>query len=50
VQPKGEVKPDTVGPPMKGVEIGVLDSGEIVLRCPGLFREYYKYSVATREA
>jgi len=50
VQPNGEVKPDTVGPPMKGVEIRVLDSGEIVLRCPGLFRAYYKNDVATREA
>jgi long-chain acyl-CoA synthetase len=50
VQPNGEVKPDTVGPPMKGVEIRVLASGEIVLRCPGLFREYYKNIEATREA
>ena len=50
VQPNGEVKPDTVGPPMKGVEVRVLDSGEIVLRCPGLFREYYKNAEATREA
>jgi long-chain acyl-CoA synthetase len=50
VQPNGQVKPDTVGPPMKGVEVRVLDSGEIVLRCPGLFREYYKNEAATREA
>jgi len=50
VQPNGEGKPDTVGPPMKGVEIRVLDSGEIVLRCPGLFRAYYKNEQATREA
>ena len=50
VQPDGEVKPDTVGPPMKGVEIRVLDTGEIVLRCPGLFRAYYKNDEATREA
>ena len=50
VQPDGEVKPDTVGPPMKGVEVRVLDSGEIVLRCPGLFRAYYKNDVATQEA
>src|SRR5437868_2851285 len=50
VQPNGQVKPDTVGPPMKGVEIRVLDSGEIVLRCPGLFRAYYKNDAATREA
>ena len=50
LQPDGEVKPDTVGPPMPGVEIRVLDSGEIVLRCPGLFRAYYKNADATREA
>ncbi|MGZ5098123.1 MAG: AMP-binding protein [Usitatibacter sp.] len=50
VQPNGQVKPDTVGPPMKGVEVRVLDSGEIVLRCPGLFRAYYKNEAATREA
>jgi long-chain acyl-CoA synthetase len=50
VQPNGAVKPDTVGPPMKGVEVRVLESGEIVLRCPGLFREYYKDEQATREA
>ena len=50
VQPNGQVRPDTVGPPMKGVEVRVLDSGEIVLRCPGLFRAYYKNDVATQEA
>jgi long-chain acyl-CoA synthetase len=50
VQPNGEVRPDTVGPPMKGVEVRVLDSGEIVLKCPGLFRAYYKNDVATQEA
>ena len=50
VQPNGGVKPDTVGPPMKGVEVRILESGEIVLRCPGLFREYYKNEAATREA
>ncbi|MDQ3027456.1 MAG: AMP-binding protein [Pseudomonadota bacterium] len=50
VQPDGQVKADTVGPPMKGVEVRVLDSGEIVLRCPGLFRAYYKNDAATRDA
>jgi long-chain acyl-CoA synthetase len=50
VQPNGAVKPDTVGPPMKGVEVRLLDSGEILLRCPGLFVEYYKNEAATREA
>ncbi len=50
VQPDGQVKPDTVGPPMKGVEVRILESGEIVLRCPGLFKEYYKRPEATAEA
>ena len=50
VQHDGEVKPDTVGPPMKGVEIRVLDTGEIVLRGPGLFHAYYKNDEATRSA
>ncbi|MBK8323123.1 MAG: AMP-binding protein [Betaproteobacteria bacterium] len=50
VQPDGQVKPDTVGPPMKGVEVRVLDTGEIVLRCPGLFVEYHRNAEATREA
>jgi long-chain acyl-CoA synthetase len=49
VQPDGQVRPDTVGPPMKDVEVRVLDSGEIVIRCPGLFVEYYKNPEATGE-
>ncbi len=50
VQPNGGVKPDTVGPPVKGVEIRLTDAGEILIRSPGLFREYYKAPDATREA
>jgi len=50
VQHNGQVKPDTVGPPMKGVEIRLLDNGEIVLRSPGLFVEYHQNEEATREA
>ena len=50
VQPNGQVKPDTVGPPLKGVEIRLLDNGEIVLRSPGLFVEYHRNAEATREA
>ena len=50
VQPDGGVKPDTVGPPVTGVEIRLTDSGEILIRSPGLFREYYKSPDATREA
>ena len=41
VQEDGGVKADTVGPPVKGVEIKLTDAGEILIRSPGLFREYY---------
>jgi long-chain acyl-CoA synthetase len=50
VQPNGGVKPDTVGPPVAGVEIKLTDAGEILIRSPGLFREYYKAPEATRDA
>lgn len=50
VQENGGVKADTVGPPLKGVEIKLTDAGEILIRSPGLFREYYKAPEATREA
>jgi long-chain acyl-CoA synthetase len=50
VQPNGEVRADTVGPPVKGVEIRVSDAGEILIRSPGLFQSYYKNPEATAEA
>ncbi len=50
VQPNGQVKADTVGPPVKGVEIKVTDQGEILIRSPGLFQNYYKNPEATAEA
>ena len=49
VQENGGVKADTVGPPVKGVEIKLTDAGEILIRSPGLFREYYKAPEATRK-
>jgi len=49
VQPNGQVKPDTVGPPVAGVEVKIKDSGEILLRSPGLLKEYYKNPQATAE-
>jgi long-chain acyl-CoA synthetase len=50
VQPNGQVRADTVGPPVKGVEVKVADSGEILIRSPGLFKEYHKNPEATAEA
>ena len=49
VQPNGQVKADTVGPAVDGVEIKVSDSGEVLIRSPGLLKEYYKNPVATAE-
>jgi long-chain acyl-CoA synthetase len=49
VQPNGQVKADTVGPAVKGVEIKLTDSGEVLIRSPGLLREYYKNPMATAE-
>jgi long-chain acyl-CoA synthetase len=50
IQPDGQVKPDTVGPPVKGVEIKLTDNKEVLVKTPGLFKEYYKRPEATREA
>jgi long-chain acyl-CoA synthetase len=50
VQPDGQVKPDTVGPPVEGVELKFTAERELLVRSPGLFREYYKNPQATLEA
>jgi long-chain acyl-CoA synthetase len=47
IQPNDRVKPDTVGLPVSGVEIAVAESGEVLYRGPGVFREYYKDPEAT---
>ncbi len=49
LQPDQEVKADTVGVPCSGVEIKVADNGEILVRSPGLLKEYYKNPAATAE-
>jgi long-chain acyl-CoA synthetase len=50
IQPDGQVKPDTVGPPVPGVELKFTPERELLIRSPGLFKEYYKNPKATAEA
>ena len=49
LQPDNEVRADTVGVPIEGVEIKLAPNGEILVKSPGLLKEYYKNEKATRE-
>jgi long-chain acyl-CoA synthetase len=49
MQPDHEVHADTVGVPCRDVEIRLADNGEILVRSPGLLKEYYKNPQATAE-
>ena len=49
IQQDGDVKLDTVGTPLPGVELRISDSGEVMYRSPGVFAGYYKNPEATRE-
>jgi long-chain acyl-CoA synthetase len=49
IQPDGEIRADTVGPPATDVEIRIDDSGEVLYRSPGVFQSYYKNAEATEE-
>jgi long-chain acyl-CoA synthetase len=49
LQPDDQVKADTVGIPIAGVEIKVADNGEVLVRSRGLLKEYYKNPEATAE-
>ena len=50
IQPDGEVRADTVGPAVRGVELRFSPQRELLIRSSGLFREYYKNAEATRAA
>ncbi|NDC09922.1 MAG: long-chain fatty acid--CoA ligase [Oxalobacteraceae bacterium] len=50
MQRSGDVKLDTVGKPMQGVEVKIADSGEVLVRSPGLMIEYYQRPEDTAEA
>jgi long-chain acyl-CoA synthetase len=49
LQPDHEVKADTVGVPIDGVEIRFEASGELLVRSSGLLKGYYKNAAATAE-
>jgi long-chain acyl-CoA synthetase len=49
LQPDHEVKADTVGVPIEGVQIKVAGNGEILVKSAGLLKEYYKNPAATAE-
>ena len=49
VQPDHEARADTVGLPLKGVELRIADGGEIFVKSHGLLREYYRNPEATAE-
>ena len=49
IQPDGEVRPDTVGPPAPEVEVRIEESGEVLFKSPGVFQAYYKNDKATAE-
>jgi len=50
IQPNDRVKSDTVGPAVPGVELKFTPARELLIRSPGLFKEYYKNPQATLEA
>src|SRR5690606_9923861 len=47
LQPDNQARADTVGVPCEGVEIKLSDSGEILVKSPGLLQGYYKNPQAT---
>ncbi len=49
MQNNNEVYADTVGKPINGVELKIADSGEVLYRSVGAFKEYYKNPKATRD-
>ena len=50
LQPDGQIKFDTVGPPAPGVEVKIADNGEVMVRGHVMLKEYYKRPEDTAEA
>jgi len=49
LHPDDQARADTVGVPIRGVQIKVADNGEILVKSAGLLKEYYKNPAATAE-
>jgi long-chain acyl-CoA synthetase len=49
LQPDNQARADTVGVPIRGVEIKVAENGEILVKSAGLLKGYYKNPEATAE-
>jgi long-chain acyl-CoA synthetase len=50
IQKDGDVRLDTAGTPIPGVEIRLSPEGEVLYRSPGVFQGYHKNPEATRQA
>jgi len=50
LQPDGEIKFDSVGKPVPGVEVRISDNGEVLVRSKAMLKGYYKRPDATAES
>ena len=49
IQRDGDVRLDSVGTPIKDVELQISPEGEVLYRSPGIFQGYFKNEAATRQ-